>query len=54
MFDLDRPLQFDQTSHVLMVGPVRRTIAALHHTLQDSGDPALMFCSEVSLALSLP
>jgi hypothetical protein len=50
MIDLDRPVTVEHEGRELFTCEVERTIAVLARTLDERGDPALMFCSEVTVA----
>ena len=51
MHDLDQPLQIVDGDRVLYEGVVSRTIATLHKTLAERGDPELIFSAELEVLL---
>jgi hypothetical protein len=51
MVDLDQPLRVTCGERVLHEGVVPRTIATLHRTLAERGDPASVFSGEVHVSL---
>ncbi len=51
MLDLDRPVRIVCQARTLFEDRVPRTIAALLHTLEQRGDPQLMFSAEVEVKL---
>lgn len=51
MLDLDAPVRVDYKGEVLSDGVVERTIATLERTLQERGDPALVFSAELRVEL---
>jgi hypothetical protein len=51
MMDLDQPVQVELAGRELFAGRVDRTIATLARTLQERGDPAMMFSGELGVAL---
>ncbi|WP_425395389.1 transglutaminase domain-containing protein [Aeoliella sp.] len=51
MVNLDQPLRVTSGERVLHEGVVNRTIATLHKTLVERGDPAAMFSGEVHVSL---
>jgi hypothetical protein len=51
MVDLDRPVRIVYQGKTLFEGRVPRTIATLMRTLENRGDPQLMFDAEVEVKL---
>jgi hypothetical protein len=51
MVDLDQPVRIVYRDRVLFDSRAPRTIAALVHTLDQRGDPQLMFDAEVEVKL---
>ena len=51
MLDLDQPLRVEQDGAELFAGRVARTIAVIARTLQERGDPAMIFHAEVAVDL---
>jgi poly(3-hydroxybutyrate) depolymerase len=51
MMDLDQPVRVELAGSERFAGPVARSIATLARTLEERGDPALMFCGEVGVEL---
>jgi poly(3-hydroxybutyrate) depolymerase len=51
MMDLDQPVRIELAGNELFAGSVARTIGVLARTLEERGDPALMFSGEVAVEL---
>jgi hypothetical protein len=51
MLNLDAPVRVMAGASQLFAGPATRTIAVLARTLEERGDPALMFCSELTVQI---
>jgi hypothetical protein len=51
MLDLDQPIKIVQDGGELFSGALERTIAVLAQTLDERGDPALMFSAQVEVVL---
>jgi poly(3-hydroxybutyrate) depolymerase len=51
MMDLDQPVRIELAGAELFAGSVERTIGVLARTLEERGDPALMFSGEVAVEL---
>jgi hypothetical protein len=51
MLDLDAPVHIDFMGKSLAELPVQRTIGMLHRTLEERGEPAMLFSAEVSVDL---
>ena len=51
MMDLDQPVRIEQSGRELFSGAVSRTIEVLSRTLEERGDPELVFSGEVTLTL---
>jgi poly(3-hydroxybutyrate) depolymerase len=51
MLDLDQPVRVERGGAELFAGDVPRTIAVLARTLEERGDPALVFAGELSVDL---
>jgi hypothetical protein len=51
MLDLDQPVRVEHDGRELHADRVDRTIAVLSRTLQERGDPALVFSAEITVAL---
>jgi poly(3-hydroxybutyrate) depolymerase len=51
MMDLDQPVHVELDGRALHDGPVTRTIAVLSKTLEERGDPAMVFAAELEVAL---
>jgi hypothetical protein len=51
MFDLDQPVRILQAGRELAAVVVARTIAVLARTLEERGDPAMLFDGEVAVTL---
>jgi hypothetical protein len=51
MLDLDQPVRVLLGGNELYAGPVERTLAVLSRTLEERGDPAMMFSGELALDL---
>jgi poly(3-hydroxybutyrate) depolymerase len=51
MLDLDRPVRVEHEGRELFAGPVPRTIAVIARTVEERGDPALIFHGEVRVEL---
>lgn len=47
MLDLDQPVRIEQDGQELFAGMLSRTIAVIAKTLDERGDPALVYCAEV-------
>lgn len=52
MIDLDQPVRVVYRDRVLFDGRAPRTIGTLIHTLDQRGDPELIFAAEVEVKLS--
>jgi poly(3-hydroxybutyrate) depolymerase len=51
MLDLDQPLRVEHEGTELFAGTITRSIGVLYRTLQERGDPAMMFMGEATVAL---
>jgi poly(3-hydroxybutyrate) depolymerase len=51
MMDLDRPVRVELAGEELFAGQVTRTIEVMGRTLEERGDPALIFHAELSVEL---
>jgi hypothetical protein len=51
MLSLDMPVRIERDGEELFAGMLERTIAVIAQTLDERGDPALVFCAEVAVEL---
>ena len=51
MMDLDQPVRVERGGSALFAGKVERTIAVIARTLEERGDPALIFSAELGVDL---
>ncbi len=51
MLDLDQPVRVEQGGQEIFAGMLERTIAVIAKTLDERGDPAMVFCAETTVAL---
>jgi poly(3-hydroxybutyrate) depolymerase len=51
MLDLDQPVRVERDGQEIFSGVLERTIEVLARTLDERGDPALVFCSQIVVTL---
>jgi hypothetical protein len=51
MMNLDAPVRIEQAGRELFAGMARRTIAVIARTLQERGDPSVIYSAELTVEL---